>query len=292
MPNVSIIIPHRQDDSRLEATLVSVLENRPDDCEVIVVHDGCYRDPYSLRDEVIFVEEESGSGSVRLLNAGLRAACAPVVNVLLDGVVVAEGWTEGASALLSDPKHTTASVNLVDGKLVSTGIVPLTRVRASGLMRGEVEQTRSNNLVSGPTLACGFYRRKQLLALDGWNERLDLSVVDVELAWIMQTLGLNCVAAEGAAVHLTGASHHQASPVMLQQTAELAVAFGISGGGAGAAMGDFAKGLLSGRMAGATAWAKGLMNQRFTRSILAQAEEAPDLRFYEGEASTAWRRAA
>ena len=71
MPRLSIIIPHRNNDQRLEETILSVLENRPRDCEVIVVHDGSYRDPYDLGDEVVYVQEEPNSSAVELLNAGL-----------------------------------------------------------------------------------------------------------------------------------------------------------------------------------------------------------------------------
>ncbi len=38
-PRISIIIAH-QHDQRLEDTLLSVLECRPKDCEIIVAHDG------------------------------------------------------------------------------------------------------------------------------------------------------------------------------------------------------------------------------------------------------------
>ena len=79
MPRLSIIVPHRHDDQRLEATILSLLENRPRDCEVIVAHDGSYLDPYQLSDEVIYVQEEQGASVVELLNAGLMAACSPIV---------------------------------------------------------------------------------------------------------------------------------------------------------------------------------------------------------------------
>ena len=51
VPRLSIIIPHRN-DQLLEETILSVLENRPRDCEIIVAHDGSYCDPYQLVDEV------------------------------------------------------------------------------------------------------------------------------------------------------------------------------------------------------------------------------------------------
>ena len=47
----------------LESTLVSVLENRPRDCEVIVVSNRKYDDPYSLAGEVTFIEADRRSSS-------------------------------------------------------------------------------------------------------------------------------------------------------------------------------------------------------------------------------------
>ena len=39
-PKLSIVIPTPTDTAALEETLVSVLENRPDDCEIIVALGG------------------------------------------------------------------------------------------------------------------------------------------------------------------------------------------------------------------------------------------------------------
>ena len=93
MPRLSIIVPHRHQDSRLEATLLSLLENRPDDSEIIVVHDGSYGDPYKLVDEVIFIEEERSSNTLKLLNAGVMAACSPAI------------WSAPAPAPCPPPKR-------------------------------------------------------------------------------------------------------------------------------------------------------------------------------------------
>ena len=56
MPRLSIVIPVLGNLDRLEDTLVSVLANRPADCQVVVVLDQPYADPYDLKDEVQFIE--------------------------------------------------------------------------------------------------------------------------------------------------------------------------------------------------------------------------------------------
>jgi len=63
---LSIVIPATGTQEQLDQTLVSVLENRPSDCEVIVPHAFDYKDPYDLHDEVTFV----GSAAENLVSLG------------------------------------------------------------------------------------------------------------------------------------------------------------------------------------------------------------------------------
>ena len=66
MPRLSIVIPVLGNVEGLEDTLVSVLENRPVDCQIVVVLNRPYDDPYDLKDEVCFVEAPPGAGFPRL----------------------------------------------------------------------------------------------------------------------------------------------------------------------------------------------------------------------------------
>ena len=63
VPRLSIIIPCLGGGAEFDGTLVSVLQNRPADCEVIVAHTDDYGDPYALRGEVEFVH---GSAAVAI----------------------------------------------------------------------------------------------------------------------------------------------------------------------------------------------------------------------------------
>ena len=69
MPTLSIIIPASGSESRWERTLVSVLQNRPEDTEILVVVPGRYNDPYQLREEVRFVEVGRRASLVAYLRA-------------------------------------------------------------------------------------------------------------------------------------------------------------------------------------------------------------------------------
>jgi len=95
-PRLSIVIPAPTDTAALEETLVSVLENRPDDCEIVVAL-GCeYADPWNIREEVRFVQAPAGSGLVSCTNLGIAASEGEVIHILAAGWRATEGWTEPA----------------------------------------------------------------------------------------------------------------------------------------------------------------------------------------------------
>jgi hypothetical protein len=91
---LSVVIP-ATDVPALEDTLVSVLENRPQGCEVIVALGTPYDDPWNIGEEVTFVEA-SGAGLVGCANAGIAAATGDVVHVLAAGWKATDGWTDRA----------------------------------------------------------------------------------------------------------------------------------------------------------------------------------------------------
>ncbi|MEI7862936.1 MAG: glycosyltransferase, partial [Planctomycetota bacterium] len=100
---LSIVIPAPGDTQALEETLVSVLENRPAHCEVIVAL-GCeYADPWNIGDEVQFVRAE-GLGLVACVNAGIAASTGSVVHLLAAGWKATPGWTEAALVRLRDSR--------------------------------------------------------------------------------------------------------------------------------------------------------------------------------------------
>ena len=55
-PRLSIVIPAPGDESTLEETLVSVLENRPENSEIVVVLGFGYHDPWNVCEEVRFIQ--------------------------------------------------------------------------------------------------------------------------------------------------------------------------------------------------------------------------------------------
>jgi len=199
VPRLSIIIAH-QCDQRLEDTLLSILENRPADSEIIVAHDGSYGDPYDLADEVLFVETQAGTSTTSRLNEALYAACAPVVHILAEGCQIEEGWCEGpiskiqyqhlaavAPVIQTQGSHPRKIAGL-DQRLLSH--------RGFQFAKKQVPAT-----CAGPLLAAGFYSRRVLLSLGGLLESVDSQVADVDLALCLHDLEADCQVDASSVVH-------------------------------------------------------------------------------------------
>lgn len=292
MPRLSIIIPHRNNDERLEATVLSVLENRPHDSEIIVVHNGGYSDPYDLAEELLVVEAERRANGLQLLNVGVMAACAPVVCTLLDGVTVSDDWAAEPLELLRSADNAVVSVGVqpVHARGFTYGISTRALKNGGDLQRGKVELEGASGACSGPLLACGFYRKKLLRSLGGWNDRLDVSVADIELAWMLQALGISVECAASSQVTIVSECSRGFTTTSMKQLAELAVAYEVTSGGATSAMGDLLRGCLAGSVSLAVAWASGIISSRATdevkRRLAAAAENIeadsqPQLKVFE-----------
>jgi hypothetical protein len=93
-PALSIVIPTVADTAALEETLVSVLENRPPDCEIVVPLSCGYDDPWNICDEVTFVQAPRGSRLVACANLGIASSRGSVVHVLAAGWKATPGWTD------------------------------------------------------------------------------------------------------------------------------------------------------------------------------------------------------
>ena len=95
IPRLSIVVPACGDAARLEESLLSVLEKMPCGCEVIVVHDGGYDDPFDLSDEVQFVIAESNN-VIKQVEAALQLVRGRFVHVLASGFHATSGWVDHA----------------------------------------------------------------------------------------------------------------------------------------------------------------------------------------------------
>jgi hypothetical protein len=198
VPRLSIVIPCLGGAAEFDGTLVSVLQNRPADCEVLVAHAQPYDDPYDLAHEVRFVEAP-GDSLVELINAGAEQARGEIVHNLACGLEVAEGWTAAAMQHFDDAEIAAVSpiVLAADQTTVAAAgvrwslggarvVVNDPRVLSAGAGRLRTQ-------ILGPALVAGYYRRDVLLALGGFEPALGDELADVGLALDIEALGLLAV---------------------------------------------------------------------------------------------------
>lgn len=296
MPRLSVIIPHRRDDKELEATVLSVLENRPSECEVIVVHDGSYADPYHLDDEVVFVETHADASVIEKVNAGVMAACSPVVNTILDGVTVSPKWSENALEIFAS-RPIIASVALLIDRGHARRSYGLDRSSTNDphrLRKGCILRTTPTNSCAGPEITCGLFRRSVLLALDGFRHN-EVSVAELDFCYALQQLKLNSHLDLHTVVSAPSPRHLSMNG--LARFARLAVEIGVLSGGLAAALRELPTTCVSNPVT-AWAWCMGIAtgsrpprNKRISRAkrLLAERKDQDLLRHFVSDRS---RRAA
>lgn len=183
MTTLSIVIPVLGRNAAFEAGLVSVLSERPADCEVIAVLNGDYEDPYDLGDEVRFLNAPAGADWSQSVNRGVIAARSGLVHILDAGTSVTSGWTDAACARFRDARtcavaaavsHPAQPKKAIAGQVFAQGHVkPLPAAR--------FKRPRGSTPFA-PTAAAGFYRREDILALCGFAEGFPATLAVVDLA--------------------------------------------------------------------------------------------------------------
>lgn len=196
MPSLSIVIPSLGDLQALESSLVSVLQNRPHDCEVLVVLNHPYDDPYDLSDEVRFVQARKGAGLAESANLGLRHSRAPILHLLAPGVEVSEDWTGPALVHFKEPGVAAVAPVVLDvsrrQRVLSAGVNygpgGLTWVRR----RGRAGAAPASNVL-GPGGLAAFYRRSAWEMVGGFEPSLGDQYAHVDLALQHRYLGFRTV---------------------------------------------------------------------------------------------------
>ncbi|MEN6449080.1 MAG: glycosyltransferase [Thermoguttaceae bacterium] len=207
MLRLSIIVPLLGEPSQLDDTLVSVLENRPANCEVLVVHRGRYDDPYGLAGEVRFIEADSGATLAECLNLGLRASRAPVVHVLRCGVEVTPGWAEAAVGHFRDAEVAGVAAVVVSTQeprqIVSAGVGYRAEGVAWPLDEGaapdRLEECQNN--LCGPDILAGFYCRSTIESLGGFSSHAADMLIGIDAALAIRQAGFRCVVEPNCVAH-------------------------------------------------------------------------------------------
>lgn len=193
MSRLSIVIPCLGDAAEFDGALVSVLQHRPADCEVLVVHRQPYDDPYGLNGEVRFLQC-AGKSLVELLNAALEETTGEIVHVIGCGIEATDGWTKAVLPHFDDPEVAAAAPIIMssDGQQIVAAGIGWTL----GGARRAVTDRRVLNPGSGrlrakiiaPPLIAGFYRREVLTALGGFESHLGDELADVACGFALRAL--------------------------------------------------------------------------------------------------------
>lgn len=192
------MIPARGSHDALEATLVSVLQNRPSECEILVALDRPYDDPYQLSDEVRFVVVPVPT-TAEMLQAAVRLCRAPIMHVLAAGVEVNDGWTEAALEHFCDDRIAAVAPLVLrrrgEALVCSAGI----DYAASGRRRrrgcgAACESYAATTDVLGPSATAAFYRCDALERLpQAFAADVTDRLYDVDTALELKSAGYRAV---------------------------------------------------------------------------------------------------
>jgi cellulose synthase/poly-beta-1,6-N-acetylglucosamine synthase-like glycosyltransferase len=197
VPNVTCIIPVMGNTEGLETTLVSVLERRPDGCEVLVVLNAAYHDPYGLQGEIQILSAPKAAGLIHCVNIGIEAASSPVVHVLAAGYEVGPGWIEAALAHFDDRRVAAVAPAIYqqgnEKCLLAAGTACGTRGQKQNLTEFPSDHEIAARFV-GPLVRAAFFRKSALKAFDGKLPRaVGDELADVDLALSLHAAGWKIV---------------------------------------------------------------------------------------------------
>jgi len=234
VPRLAIVIPAVTDSAQLEETLVSVLENRPDDCEIIVPLGCRYDDPWNICEEVRFVPAPRGSGLVSCTNLGLASTRAPVVHVLAAGWRATPGWTDAAMKRLAAGDVAAVvpvSVAADDRqRIVAAGIRVTQGGRRIEIAARKTEFDVAAARPSGPCLEAGFWRADVLHALGpGFASGCGETHADADMAAAVAAIGAQ-VALEPESRVVAGPARPRVNPFLEGLRAERVFWRSLAGG--------------------------------------------------------------
>ncbi len=187
------------DPELMETGLVSVLENRPPACEVLLVLNGPYGNPYELDDEVRFLTAPPAAPWTESCNLGVAEAAGEIVHLLMPGVEVTADWTSAALRHFRSPDVAAVTPLVLDrrrtGRVMAAGVgYRAGRRVVSGRYRAEDQVARlSATPIVGPSCLAGFYRKSYFTAVGGFEPAVGDELADVDLGLRLQKAALRAV---------------------------------------------------------------------------------------------------
>lgn len=198
-PRLSIVVPTPADPQALEETLVSVLENRPDQAEIVVVLGCDYCDPWNIGEEVRFIKAPVGSSLVACTNLGIAASHGEVIHVLAAGWRATPGWTDAAVSHFERGAAAVVPLELAahsSDRIVAAGVTWSSGGRRTCLRpRGDAGRLVGFNpqaipTPAGPTLEAGFWSAAVLAQIPGgFSLACGDDCADADMAVSLRALG-------------------------------------------------------------------------------------------------------
>lgn len=223
MPRLSIVLPVLGDPAQMEDSLISVLENRPEACEILVVLTQPYDDPYDLKDEVHFLQAPQGAGLVEALNCGIAASQAELLHVLSCGVQAREGWCEAALERFEDPCVAAVIPLLLDaehrGLVVSAGATYQRWGRVCPLRKYRTSRPRGD-VLPDPDFATAFYRKSALEETGPLSTCFGRRLATVALGLTLMDAGYRCMVEPASRMLACRARAQRENPVVRGWAAE------------------------------------------------------------------------
>ncbi|MFT5523190.1 MAG: cellulose synthase/poly-beta-1,6-N-acetylglucosamine synthase-like glycosyltransferase [Pirellulaceae bacterium] len=193
---LSVIIYDHGDTQQFENTLASVLQNMPEDSELIAVTRGDYEDPYGIGDDVQFVAAAEKTRLTDALNSAIKASAGEIVHFLRAGYEVEENWTDSVDEHFDDFEVGSVSPLIIsseDKTLLASGL----RYGAGGARKiadgGQKIENAGRRPIVAPTLSAGFFRRSALDEAGGLQNVVGDSLADIDLGMTLKALGYTCV---------------------------------------------------------------------------------------------------
>jgi len=200
---ISIVVPYLGNDAAFEESLVSVLENRPGDAEICVVHDGTYCDPFDLGDEVRFVTAP-GADLPTLIATAAAMAQGRVVHLIGDGVRATHGWTDAAmyqfeqaeTAVVAPLVRSSDAGNIIAAGWTDAAVGVTAPLAAGKTALGRRDQAR----VRGAYLTASFWRKDELLAATAAMPTTDRAAAEFAWCRLLTAAGWRCTVADESLV--------------------------------------------------------------------------------------------
>ncbi|MFN9548700.1 MAG: hypothetical protein ACK56Q_00310, partial [Pirellulaceae bacterium] len=159
--------------------------------ELIVVDAGRYSDPYGLSGvDMTILPVDPNTDWFSMVYEGIQSSIAPIVQVIAPGMTVTKDWWHGPLEAF-----TSAQIGAVQpayhapgGPRIAAGL------DLTALPRRSLKQQVRDGEAVGVSSMGGFFRKRALLALDGWLKGLPRDAADAEMTLALTALDFQTLA--------------------------------------------------------------------------------------------------